>query len=196
MNYGAIGAVIGHEIGHGFDDQGSKYDGRGALHDWWTADDREAFDALTRRLIDQYDGARTRADARPPRQRRADRRREHRRPRRSGASRSRPGGSRWTDGEAEVIDGLTGAQRFFLSWADGLAERRSATRSCCGCCRSTRIRPAEFRCNQVVRNLDEFHEAFGVQAGRRAVARPGRPGADLVAHFTSRETSEPPTPCD
>ncbi len=55
VNYGAIGAVIGHEIGHGFDDQGSKYDGRGALHDWWTPADREAFDQLTKKLITQYD---------------------------------------------------------------------------------------------------------------------------------------------
>ena len=54
-NYGAIGAVIGHEIGHGFDDQGSKYDGDGRLTDWWTADDRAAFEARTASLIEQYD---------------------------------------------------------------------------------------------------------------------------------------------
>ena len=54
VNYGGIGAVIGHEIGHGFDDQGSKYDGEGELHDWWTADDRAAFEELTGKLIEQY----------------------------------------------------------------------------------------------------------------------------------------------
>ena len=54
-NYGGIGAVIGHEIGHGFDDQGSKYDGDGNLKDWWTQTDREKFDKLTHSLIDQYD---------------------------------------------------------------------------------------------------------------------------------------------
>lgn len=56
QNFGAIGAVIGHEIGHGFDDQGSKYDGDGNLNSWWTDEDREAFTALTKRLVDQFDG--------------------------------------------------------------------------------------------------------------------------------------------
>ena len=53
-NYGAIGAIIGHEIGHGFDDQGSKYDGDGRLTDWWSATDRQAFETRTRSLIEQY----------------------------------------------------------------------------------------------------------------------------------------------
>ena len=56
MNFGGIGAVIGHEIGHGFDDQGSRYDGDGNLVDWWTEDDRAGFDVLTKALIAQYDG--------------------------------------------------------------------------------------------------------------------------------------------
>lgn len=60
VNYGAIGAVIGHEIGHGFDDQGSRYDGHGNLVDWWTADDRTAFEALAAKLIAQYDAFRPR----------------------------------------------------------------------------------------------------------------------------------------
>lgn len=60
-NYGAIGAVIGHEIGHGFDDQGSRFDGDGRLTDWWTADDRAAFEERTGALIAQYD-ARARHD--------------------------------------------------------------------------------------------------------------------------------------
>ncbi len=55
VNYGAIGAVIGHEIGHGFDDQGSHYDGTGALNNWWTDEDRTAFEELTSALIAQYD---------------------------------------------------------------------------------------------------------------------------------------------
>src|SRR5699024_11435639 len=54
-NYGGIGAVIGHEIGHGFDDQGSKYDGTGRLHDWWTPQDRAEFETRTKALIAQYD---------------------------------------------------------------------------------------------------------------------------------------------
>jgi predicted metalloendopeptidase len=56
VNYGAIGAVIGHEITHGFDDQGSRFDKDGNLNEWWTPDDRERFDALTRQLIEQFDG--------------------------------------------------------------------------------------------------------------------------------------------
>ena len=54
-NYGGIGAVIGHEIGHGFDDQGSKYDGDGNMNDWWTDSDRKEFDARAKKLIAQYD---------------------------------------------------------------------------------------------------------------------------------------------
>ena len=82
-NYGGIGAVIGHEIGHGFDDQGAKYDGDGNLVDWWTDDDRTEFGARTKALIEQYDEFVPRgAGRRPPRQRRVHRRREHRRPRR------------------------------------------------------------------------------------------------------------------
>jgi len=54
-NYGGIGAVIGHEIGHGFDDQGSKYDGDGNLENWWTDSDRNEFEKRTKKLIDQYE---------------------------------------------------------------------------------------------------------------------------------------------
>jgi putative endopeptidase len=161
-NYGAIGAVIGHEIGHGFDDQGSKYDGDGRLTDWWTAADRQAFEARTRSLIEQYSVL---------------------------APKQTPGqyvngaltigenigdlgglGIAWKayqlslhGEEAPVIDGLTGAQRFFLSWArawrvktrDEEVIRRLAI---------DEHSPNEFRCNQIVRNLDEFYDAFGVGA--------------------------------
>ncbi len=159
-NFGAIGAVIGHEIGHGFDDQGSKYDGTGAQQDWWTADDRAAFDALTSRLIAQYsalepeqvpghkvNGALT-----------------------VGENIGDLGGlgiayHAWLlslgDREPAVIDGTTGAQRLFLSWATvWRAKSREAE-----ALRRLAIdphSPPEFRCNQVVRNLDEFYEAFGV----------------------------------
>ncbi len=56
VNYGGIGAVIGHEISHGFDDQGSKYDGDGNLRNWWTDEDRAAFEKLTSALVKQYEG--------------------------------------------------------------------------------------------------------------------------------------------
>ena len=80
VNYGAIGAVIGHEIGHGFDDQGSKFDGDGNMNNWWTDPDRKEFETRAKMLIEQYNGFEPVAAPRPERQRRADDRREHRRP--------------------------------------------------------------------------------------------------------------------
>ncbi len=160
VNYGAVGAVIGHEIGHGFDDQGSKYDGRGALHDWWTPADREAFEQLTRKLIEQYDvlepaqtpgnqvnGALT-----------------------VGENIGDLGGlgiayQAWRislgGAEPEVIDGLTGTQRFFLSWAR-VWQTKIRDAEVLRLLALDPHSPAEFRCNQVVRNLDEFHQAFEV----------------------------------
>ncbi len=161
-NYGAIGAVIGHEIGHGFDDQGSKYDGDGRLTDWWSAADREAFEARTRSLIEQYNAL---APKQAPDQHV------------NGALTIGENigdlgglGIAWKaylvslhGDEAPVIDGLTGAQRFFLSWArawQAKARDEEVTRLLATDPHS----PNEFRCNQVVRNLDEFYEAFGVGA--------------------------------
>lgn len=159
-NYGAIGAVIGHEIGHGFDDQGSQYDGDGRLQNWWTEADRTAFEERTKALIAQYDalvptevpdghvnGALT-----------------------IGENIGDLGGLSiaWKayllslDGqEPPVVDGLSGAERFFLSWAQAwrMAIRPEEAE------RLLTIdphSPNEFRCNQVVRNIDVFHETFGV----------------------------------
>lgn len=163
VNYGGIGAVIGHEIGHGFDDQGSKYDGEGRLEDWWTPDDRAEFEARTKALIAQYDAF----------------------------SPVQLGGSHHVNGaltigenigdlgglsiallayeialgapldQAPVIDGLTGVQRVLLGWAqvwqakgrDEEVVRRLATDP---------HSPNEFRCNGVVRNIDAFYDAFEV----------------------------------
>ncbi|HEY2549865.1 MAG TPA: M13-type metalloendopeptidase [Streptosporangiaceae bacterium] len=159
-NYGAIGAVIGHEIGHGFDDQGSKFDGDGRLADWWSAADRQAFEIRTRSLIDQYKDL---APKQTP---------DHHV---NGALTIGENigdlggvGIAWQayllslDGEdAPVIDGLTGAQRFFLSWArTWLYKIRDEE-----LIRHLAIdphSPPEFRCNQIVRNIDEFYAAFGV----------------------------------
>jgi putative endopeptidase len=162
-NFGAIGAVIGHEIGHGFDDQGSKFDGTGRLTDWWEPSDRAAFEERTRSLIDQYDAV-------APRQT----------PELHVNGALTIGenigdlgglGIAWKayllslDGATPpMIDGLSGAERYFLSWAQAWQdqmrteeiERRLAIDP---------HSPAEFRCNQIVRNIDEFYEAFGVGAG-------------------------------
>ncbi len=162
-NYGAIGAVIGHEIGHGFDDKGSQFDGRGALENWWSDADRTAFDALTSRLVDQY------AALSPTEAPDLSVNGELTLGENIGdlgglgisytAYRLSLGGQ-----EAPVIDGLTGPQRFFASWARCWRQKIRPEEA------ARRITvdphsPNEFRCNQVVRNLDEFHDAFSVRPG-------------------------------
>lgn len=159
VNYGGIGAVIGHEMGHGFDDQGSKSDWAGIQRNWWTDADRANFEDLATVIVDQYaafepvpgyfvDGRFTLGEN-------------------IGdiggvslayrAYRMSLGGE-----EAPIIDGLTGDQRFFLAWAqvwqrkyrdDALIQRLS----------SDPHSPAEFRVNGVVRNFDAWYEAFDVQ---------------------------------
>ena len=162
-NYGGIGAVIGHEIGHGFDDQGSKYDGAGNLEDWWTDADREEFGKRTQALIAQYDALE------PP-----ETPGQH-------VNGSLTVGENIGDlggltiahkayeialggREAPVVDGLTGSQRLFFGWA----------KVWCGKVRPAEVErrlavdphsPPEFRCNAVVRNLVEFHDAFGTRPG-------------------------------
>ncbi|MDO9396532.1 MAG: M13-type metalloendopeptidase [Herbiconiux sp.] len=166
-NYGAIGAVIGHEIGHGFDDQGSRFDGDGRLIDWWTAEDREAFDKLTSSLVAQYDAL---APAQVP---------DHHvnGSLTIGENIGDLGGLgiawkayllslRDASGapvEPPVIDGLTGAQRFFLSWAQAW-QQKSRDEEVIRLLSIDPHSPNEFRCNQIVRNIDEFYEAFEVDS--------------------------------
>jgi putative endopeptidase len=163
INYGGIGAVIGHEIGHGFDDQGSKYNGAGTLEDWWTSADRSAFDQRAAALIAQFDALEL---AQVPGRRVNG-------ALTVGENIGDLGGVAMAykayllslgEDEPPVIDGLTGPQRFFMSWA----------RIWCGKARDAEMirrltidphSPGEFRCNAILRNLDEFHEAFGVSDG-------------------------------
>lgn len=165
-NYGAIGAVIGHEIGHGFDDQGSQFDGTGQLRDWWTPEDREAFEALTGKLVEQYEVL---VPSEAPEQ--------HVNGKLTlGENIGDLGGlgiaykaykldlaARGLAAD-EVVNGLSGDQRFFHSWAECW---RSLTRPETMVTRITTDphSPGEFRCNQVVRNMDAFHRAFGTQPG-------------------------------
>lgn len=159
VNYGAIGAVIGHEMGHGFDDQGSKSDARGVQRNWWTDEDRARFEERAARLAEQYsayepvegtfiDGEFT-----------------------LGENIGDLGGLNVAyyayklslDGaEPPVIDGLTGDQRFFLAYAQVW---RSKTRdeTLVSRLKSDPHSPAEFRVNGVVRNMDAWYEAFDVQ---------------------------------
>ncbi|KZE93907.1 Neutral endopeptidase [Agromyces sp. NDB4Y10] len=169
-NYGAIGAVIGHEIGHGFDDQGSRFDGDGRLIDWWTEADRAAFEERTKALIDQYDvlvpaqldGGSVEGEGGTP---------HHV----SGAltigeNIGDLGGLAiaWKayelslgGAEPPVIDGMTGAQRFFLSWAQAW-QMKARDEEVIRLLAIDPHSPNEFRCNQIVRNIDEFYTGFEV----------------------------------
>jgi putative endopeptidase len=158
-NFGGIGAVIGHEVGHGFDDQGSRYDGEGNLTDWWTDDDRKGFDQRAQALIAQYDTLEPEGlpghhvnVALTVGENIGDL---------GGITIAHKAYLLSLDGEEPpVIDGLTGSQRVFLGWGQVW---RTVVRE------AEQIRrlaidphsPPEFRAN-VVRNLDEFHEAFDV----------------------------------
>ena len=163
-NYGSIGAVIGHEIGHGFDDQGSQFDGDGLLTDWWTEHDREKFTERADKLITQYnelvpDGL--------------DQQYHVNGELTIGENIGDLGGLSiaWKaylislkGEEPPVLDGLTGAQRFFISWANSWQQKARPEEAI----RLLAIdphSPPEFRCNQIVRNIDAFYEAFGVTAG-------------------------------
>ncbi|MDQ1554139.1 MAG: putative endopeptidase [Microbacteriaceae bacterium] len=159
-NYGAIGAVIGHEIGHGFDDQGSKYDGDGRLTDWWTPADKEAFDERTKALIEQYNAL---APAQVP---------DHRvnGALTVGENIGDLGGLSiaWKayllslgDAQPPVTDGMTGAERFFLSWAQAW-QLKARDEEVIRLLNIDPHSPNEFRCNQIVRNLQAFYETFGV----------------------------------
>ncbi|MDR0837298.1 MAG: peptidase M13 [Propionibacteriaceae bacterium] len=164
VNYGGIGAVIGHEIGHGFDDQGSTCDGEGRLRDWWTEADHEAFEERTHALVAQFDGLHPSVA-----------------PEASvngeltlGENIGDLGGlgiayKAWLiscggTAPSELIDGFTPTQRLFLSWgavwqdlsrAEQMKERVATDPHS----------PSEFRCNVTARNIDAFHEAFGTQPG-------------------------------
>lgn len=169
-NYGAIGAVIGHEIGHGFDDQGSRFDGTGRLHNWWTQDDRDAFELRTKDLITQFNEL---SPAGLP---------DHRvnGELTIGENIGDLGGLAiaWKayvmsleGAEPPEVDGMSAAQRFFLSWAQSwkLAVRQEEA------IRLLAIdphSPPEFRCNQIARNLDVFYDAFGVTEDHRLWLEP------------------------
>ena len=165
-NYGGIGSVIGHEIGHGFDDQGSRYDGDGKLQDWWTDEDRAAFEERTKSLIAQYDALVPEGlDA------------EHH------VNGALTIGENIGDlgglgialkayeislggAEAPVIDGYTGVQRLLLSWAQ-VWQQKSREAETIRLLTIDPHSPNEFRCNQILRNIGAYYEAFDVQEGDR-----------------------------
>jgi putative endopeptidase len=160
VNYGGIGAVIGHEIGHGFDDQGSTCDGDGMLRNWWTDKDREAFDERTKALIDQYNVL---EPAQAPGHRINGQLT-------IGENIGDLGGLSiafkayqiaHADDPEPPLDGYSPEQRLFLSWA-AVWQAKVRTEMLLQRLATDPHSPAEFRCNQIVRNLAEFYAAFDV----------------------------------
>ncbi|MBA3528386.1 MAG: peptidase M13 [Propionibacteriaceae bacterium] len=160
VNYGGIGAVIGHEIGHGFDDQGSTCDGDGKLQDWWTEKDREAFEERTAALVDQY-------SALEPAQTPGHKVNGELT---IGENIGDLGGLSiaykaykisLADVEPAPIDGYTDDQRLFLSWA-AIWQSKGRTEMILQRLATDPHSPNEFRCNQIVRNLPAFYDAFEV----------------------------------
>ncbi len=161
VNYGGIGAGIGHEIGHGFDDAGSRFDGDGVLRNWWTDEDRAAFDERKNALAAQYDGYEV-IDGLTINGQFT-----------SGENIGDLGGlsiaykayrMSLEGEEAPVIDGFTGDQRFFLGWAQVWRAKARPE--------ETKLRltsdphsPAKFRTNGAAVNVPEFYTAFDVQEG-------------------------------
>ena len=159
VNYGAIGAVIGHELSHGFDDKGSKYDGKGNLRSWWTPDDRNEFERRAEILADQYsefepvEGNFLNGDLT------------------LGENIGDLGGLSVAyeayqlslDGkEAPVIDGLTGDQRFFLGWSQ-IWRRLYRPQELLKRLVTDPHSPSEYRVNGIVRNMDAWYDAFDVK---------------------------------
>lgn len=163
VNFGGIGAVISHEVSHGFDDQGSKYDGEGMLNNWWTETDRKEFESRAQGLIDQFNQLET-AEAPGHKVNGALT---------VGENIGDLGGLKIAamayeislgDKDAPVIDDLTGMQRLLYGWAQvwrGKSRQEEAIRLLAIDPHS----PMDLRCNGVVRNLPEFYEAFDVQEG-------------------------------
>ena len=160
VNYGGIGGVIGHEMGHGFDDQGAKSDGTGMRRNWWTDADRAACDALTDALVAQYDAFCPLDDGNTCVNGRFT----------LGENIGDLGGLSLAyrayklslnGKEDKVIDGLTGDQRFFMAWAQvwRSAQREESYRQRL---RTDPHSPEEYRVNGVVRNLDAWYDAFNV----------------------------------
>ena len=168
VNYGAIGAVIGHEISHGFDDQGAQYDGLGNLRDWWTKEDHEKFAAKTAALVKQYssfspvpgynvNGELTLGENI------ADN---------SGLSIAYKAYQLSLGGKpAPVIDGLTGDQRFFMGfaqvWRGKIREQEAIIRI-----KTDPHSPGEFRANGTLRNMTPFYKAFDVKEGDKMYLPP------------------------
>ena len=162
VNYGAIGVVIAHEMTHGFDDQGSQFDKMGNMNDWWSAEDRAAFEKKTQVLVDQFNAIEVlpglNADGKFS----------------LGENIADQGGLRlaftgltdyaWAEGRPEDIDGFTGEQRFYIGyatlWAQNITDQEKE--------RLTKVDVHSLginRVNATLRNIQSFYDAFGITEG-------------------------------
>ena len=159
VNYGGIGAVIGHEIGHGFDDQGSTFDGEGMMRNWWTAKDLAAFKLRTKALVAQYNEFKVFPDLNVNGEFT------------QGENIGDLGGlsialkaykTSLNGKDSPVLDGFTGEQRLFIGWAQSWLnkDREETLRNQIA---SDPHSPPKFRVNGVVRNIPEFYKAFNVK---------------------------------
>ena len=168
VNYGGIGAVIGHEIGHGFDDSGSQFDGSGNLRNWWTAEDREKYTTRTKSLVAQYNayspvpgyfvnGALTLGENI------------------GDITGAAIGYKAWRlslgGKPAPVIDGYTGPQRFFMGFAQ-IWREKARDESVIVAIKTDPHTPGEFRANGSIRNQPGFYDAFGVKEGDKLYLAP------------------------
>ena len=168
INYGGIGAVIGHEISHGFDDQGRKSDGEGVLKDWWTEEDAKNFNARAEKLVAQYaqieilpgervDGKLTLGENIGDS---------------GGLNLALAAYQKSLGGKtAPVLDGTTGIQRVFYSWAQ-IWRTKIRKDALIKQIHSDPHAPTEARVNGVVRNIDAWYEAFGVKPGDKLYVKP------------------------
>ena len=168
-NYGAIGAVIGHEMGHGFDNEGRKFDPKGKLRDWWSPEAAKSFTAKTDALVAQYNGFKPFPDLAVNGKLTLGENIGDL----SGVEASYAAYKKYEakHGASPVIDGLTGDQRFFIAYAQAWQEkqREDAERQQVI---TNEHSPGKYRVNGVVRNVDAWYKAFNVQPGDKLYLPP------------------------
>jgi putative endopeptidase len=168
VNYGAIGAVIGHEISHGFDDSGAKYDGKGNLRDWWTEKDKSEFEVRSAKLVSQYDEYSPLPNAKVNGKLTL------------GENIGDLGGMAVAytayklslgDKPAPVLDGYTGDQRFFIGWAQ-VWKRKYRDQEMLKRLMTDPHSPSQYRCNGILSNLDQFYEVFAIKPNSKMYIAP------------------------